>query len=151
VADAACQWSVDDETLATPSGALLLDDLEVGPSCLLGCVALRELSLQGTQLRTKTSPDRAAPSRLHKLDLSNCWPLKAMSNLAPATSFARAQLGALRDNLTDLQGLDKLVALETLDVTNICKEDFVHPAAVPSTGHAVGQRGHHRTLKYHPR
>jgi hypothetical protein len=44
-----------------------LDDL----SCLLGCVALRELSLQGTQV-TNESFAGLGPllARLHKLDLS---------------------------------------------------------------------------------
>jgi hypothetical protein len=46
-----------------------LDDL----SCLLGCVALRELSLQGTQVTNESFAglDRLL-ARLHKLDLSEC-------------------------------------------------------------------------------
>jgi hypothetical protein len=136
------------ETLVTLSlhGALPVDDL----SCLLGCVALRELSLQGTQV-TNESFAGLGPllARLHKLDLSGCKQLKAISNLAPATSLR--ELNLAYSGVADLRGLEKLVALETLDVTNIRTDRLVHPAAVPSTGHAVGQRGHHRTRKYHPR
>jgi hypothetical protein len=56
-------------------------------SCLLGCVALRELSLQGNQV-TNESFAGLGPllARLHKLDLSKCKLLKAISNLTPATS-----------------------------------------------------------------
>jgi Leucine-rich repeat (LRR) protein len=49
--------------------------------------------------------------------------LTAISNLAPATSLRELVL-AHCDNLTDLQGLEKLVALETLDVTNISATDL---------------------------
>jgi Leucine-rich repeat (LRR) protein len=110
------------EALVTLSlhGALPLDDL----SCLLGCVALRELSLQGTQV-TNESFAGLGPllARLHKLDLSRCGQLKAISNLAPATSLRELALADC-GNLTDLQGLEKLVALETLDVTSIRTEDL---------------------------
>jgi Leucine-rich repeat (LRR) protein len=92
-----------------------LDDL----SCLLGCVALRELSLRGTQV-TNESFAGLGPllARLHRLDLSWCEQLKAISNLAPATSLRELNL-TLCTNLRDLHSLDKLVALETLAVTNI--------------------------------
>jgi Leucine-rich repeat (LRR) protein len=43
--------------------------------------------------------------------------LKAISNLAPATSLR--ELNLADSGVADLQGLEKLVALETLDVTNI--------------------------------
>jgi Leucine-rich repeat (LRR) protein len=96
-----------------------LDDL----SCLLGCVALRELSLQGTQV-TNESFAGLGPllARLHKLDLSKCEQLKAISNLAPATSLRELNLAHSR--VKDLRGLEKLVALETLDVTNISTTDL---------------------------
>jgi Leucine-rich repeat (LRR) protein len=101
-------------------GALPLDRL----SCLLGCVALRELSLQGTSV-TNASFAGLGPllARLHELDLSECNCLKAISNLAPATSLRGLNL-AHCDNLTNLRGLQKLVALETLDVTGIRTEDL---------------------------
>jgi Leucine-rich repeat (LRR) protein len=102
--------------------ALLVDDL----SCLLGCVALRELSLQGTQVANESFAGLGPLlARLHKLDLSGCQQLKTISNLAPATSLRALNL-AHCGNLTDLQGLEKLVALETLDVTDtdICTEDL---------------------------
>jgi hypothetical protein len=56
-------------TLSLHGAQRPLDDL----SCLLGCVALRELSLQGTQV-TNESFAGLGPllARLHKLDLSGC-------------------------------------------------------------------------------
>jgi Leucine-rich repeat (LRR) protein len=96
-----------------------LDDL----SCLLGCVALRELSLKRTQV-TNESFAGLGPllARLHKLDLSRCKELKAISNLAPATSLS--ELTSAHSDVADLRGLEKLVALETLDVTGIRTEDL---------------------------
>jgi hypothetical protein len=109
------------ETLVTLSlhGALPVDDL----SCLLGCVALRELSLQDTQV-TNESFAGLGPllARLHKLDLSECEQLKAISNLAPATSLR--ELNLAHSGVADLRGLEKLVALETLDVTGISTADL---------------------------
>jgi Leucine-rich repeat (LRR) protein len=92
-------------------------------SCLLGCVALRELSLQGTQV-TNESFAGLGPllARLHKLDLSKCELLTAISNLAPATSLRELNLAHSR--VRDLRGLKKLVALEILDVTNIRTKDL---------------------------
>jgi Leucine-rich repeat (LRR) protein len=92
-------------------------------SCLLGCVALRELSLQGTRV-TNESFAGLGPllARLHNLDLSRCRQLKAISNLAPATSLR--ELNLAYSSVEDLGGLDKLVALETLDVTDISTEDL---------------------------
>jgi hypothetical protein len=109
------------ETLVTLSlhDARPLDDL----SCLLGCVALRELSLGGTQV-TNESFAGLGPllARLHKLDLSWCEELQAISNLAPATSLRELHLA--HSGVADLRGLEKLVALETLDVTDIGTEDL---------------------------
>jgi Leucine-rich repeat (LRR) protein len=96
-----------------------LDDL----SCLLGCVALRELSLRGTQV-TNESFAGLGPllARLHKLDLSECGQLTAISNLAPATSLR--ELNLADSDVADLRSLEELVALETLDTTNIRIEDL---------------------------
>jgi Leucine-rich repeat (LRR) protein len=96
-----------------------LDDL----SCLLSCVALRELSLQDTQV-TNESFVGLGPllARLRKLDLSGCKQLKAISNLAPATSLRELTLAD--SGVADLRGLENLVALETLDVTSIRTEDL---------------------------
>jgi Leucine-rich repeat (LRR) protein len=101
------------EALVTLSLHGALDDL----SCLLGCVALRELSVQGTQV-TNESFAGLGPllARLHKLDLSGCRQLKAISNLAPATSLR--ELNLADSGVADLRGLEELVALETLDVTS---------------------------------
>jgi Leucine-rich repeat (LRR) protein len=92
-------------------------------SCLLGCVALRELSLQATQVTNESFAglDRLLV-RLHKLDLSGGFKLKAISNLAPATSLR--ELNLADSGVADLRGLEKLVALETLDVTNIRTKDL---------------------------
>jgi Leucine-rich repeat (LRR) protein len=104
----------------SPRGELRLpDDLRH----LLGCVALRELSLQGTQV-TNESFSALLPllARLHKLDLSGCQQLKAISNLAPATSLR--ELNLAHSPVESLRGLEKLVALETLDVTDIHTKDL---------------------------
>jgi Leucine-rich repeat (LRR) protein len=109
------------EALVTLSlqGTRPLDDL----SCLRGCVALRELSLQSTQVTNETFAGLGPLlARLHKLDLSECKQVKAISNLAPATSLRELNLAHSRVEI--LRGLDKLVALETLDVTNIGTEDL---------------------------
>jgi internalin A len=92
-------------------------------SRLLGCVALRELSLHATQV-TNESFAGLGPLliRLHKLDLSGCYQLAAISNLAPATSLR--ELNLAHSGVTDLRGLEKLVALETLDVTDIRTTDL---------------------------
>jgi Leucine-rich repeat (LRR) protein len=86
-------------------------------SCLLGCVALRELSLGGTQVTNGSFAglDRLL-ARLHKLDLSVCQQLKAISNLAPATSLR--ELNLAYSGVESLRGLEELVALETVDVTD---------------------------------
>jgi Leucine-rich repeat (LRR) protein len=96
-----------------------LDEL----SCLLGCVALRELSLRGTQITNESFAGlEQLLARLHKLDLSGCKQLTAISNLAPATSLR--ELNLAYSSVEDLGGLDKLVALETLDVIDISTEDL---------------------------
>jgi hypothetical protein len=109
------------EALVTLSlqGARPVDDLK----CLLGCVALRELSLQGTWV-TNESFAGLGPlqARLHKLDLSECKHLRAISNLAPATSLR--ELNLADSDVVNLQGLEKLVALETLNVTGIRTDDL---------------------------
>jgi Leucine-rich repeat (LRR) protein len=127
-----CDWSSSawiplrllgetNEALVTLSlrGIDASDDL----SGLLDFVALRELSLQGTQV-TNESFAGLGPllARLHKLDLSECKQLKAISNLAPATSLR--ELNLAYSGVVDLRGLEELVALETLDVTDICTEDL---------------------------
>jgi Leucine-rich repeat (LRR) protein len=95
------------------------DDL----SCLLGCVALRELSLQGSQVMNESFAGlERLLARLHKLDLSRCRQLEAISNLAPATSLRELNLAYSR--VADLRGLEKLVALETLDVASISTTDL---------------------------
>jgi hypothetical protein len=100
-------------------GALPLDEL----GCLLGCVALRELSLHATQIKNESFAGLGPLlARLHKLDLSGCSRLKTISNLAPATSLRELNLAHSR--VEDLGGLNKLVALEVLDVTGIRTTDL---------------------------
>jgi Leucine-rich repeat (LRR) protein len=109
------------EALVTLSlqDALPVHDL----NCLLGCVALRELSLRGARV-TNESFAGLGPllARLHKLDLCACDQLKAISNLAPATSLR--ELNLAYSAVADLQGLEKLGALETLNVAGISTEDL---------------------------
>jgi Leucine-rich repeat (LRR) protein len=92
-------------------------------SRLLGCVALRELSLQGTRVTNEVFA-RLGPllPQLYKLDLSGCLQLKAISNLAPATSLR--ELNLAYSSVECLQGLEKLVALETLDMNDISTTDL---------------------------
>jgi hypothetical protein len=91
--------------------------------CLLGCVALRELSLHDTQVTNENFAGLGPLlARLHKLDVSWCGQLEAISNLAPATSLRELNLAHSR--VKDLRGLEKLVALETLDVTDIRTTDL---------------------------
>jgi hypothetical protein len=112
----------------------LRDDL----SCLLGCVALRELSLQGTQV-TNESFAGLGPllARLHKLDLSWCKQLKAISNLAPATSLR--ELNLAHSGVADLRRPGEAGRVGDAGCDQHSHRGLVHPAAVPSTGHAVGQ------------
>jgi Leucine-rich repeat (LRR) protein len=92
-------------------------------SCLLGCVALRELSLQGTQVTNASFAGlKRLLARLYKLDLSGCQQLKTISNLAPATSLR--ELNLAYSGVESLQGLEKLIALEVLDVTDIGTTDL---------------------------
>jgi Leucine-rich repeat (LRR) protein len=124
-------------------GALPVDDL----SCWLSCVALGELSLQGTQVPNASFAGLGPLlARLHKLDLSECKQVQAISNLAPATSLRELTLAD--SDVIDLRGLDKLVAFfDDAGRDQHSHRGLVHPAAVPSTGHAVFRRGHHRTRK----
>jgi Leucine-rich repeat (LRR) protein len=97
-----------------------LDDL----ACLLGCGALRELSLRGTRVTNENFAglDRLL-ARLQKLDLHGCQQLAAITNLVAATSLRELILTHCT-HLADLRGLEKLVALETLDVTYIGTDDL---------------------------
>jgi hypothetical protein len=110
------------------------DDL----SCLLGCVALRELSLQRTQVTNERFAGLGPLlARLHKLDLSWCEQLKAISNLAPATSLRELNLAHSKRHGFSRPGEAGRVGDAGRDPHR--HKGLVHPAAVPSTGHAVGQ------------
>jgi Leucine-rich repeat (LRR) protein len=56
-------------------------------------------------------------AQLHKLDLSGCHKLTAISNLAPCVALRELNLSD--SDVEDLRGLEKLVALETLDVSHL--------------------------------
>jgi Leucine-rich repeat (LRR) protein len=78
---------------------------------LRGLTALRELSLSSTSVTNESFAGlEQLLARLHKLDLSGCT-LKAISNLAPATSLRELNLSD--SGVVDLRGLEELVALET--------------------------------------
>jgi hypothetical protein len=123
------------EALVTLSlhGALPVDDL----SCLLGCVALRELSLQGTQVTNESfaglepAPSPAAQAGPQRV-------LAAEGDIEPRTGhlLARAQL-AYSASRSARPGEAGRVGDAGRDQHQ--HRGLVHPAAVPSTGHAVGQ------------
>jgi Leucine-rich repeat (LRR) protein len=86
--------------------------------------ALRELTLSFTPV-TNNSFAGLGPllARLHKLDLSGCYQLKAISNLSPATSLRELNLSD--SGVEDLRGLVELVSLKTLKIkrsTNAIKD-----------------------------
>jgi hypothetical protein len=85
---------------------------------LRGLVALRELSLASAPITDGhfAGIDRLL-ARLHKLDLRGCKQLKALSNLAPCVSLR--ELNLADSGIENLRGLEKLVALEVLDVSRI--------------------------------
>jgi Leucine-rich repeat (LRR) protein len=91
---------------------------------LQGLVALRELTLSSTPVTNESFAGlEQLLARLHKLDLSECHKLKAISNLAPATSLRELDLSY--SGINRLEGLQKLVALETLTIkhsTNAIKD-----------------------------
>jgi Leucine-rich repeat (LRR) protein len=80
---------------------------------LQSLVALRELILCNTAVSNDSFAglDRLL-SGLHKLDLSHCTQLTAISNLAPCISLRELHLSF--SGVESLEGLEKLVALETL-------------------------------------
>jgi Leucine-rich repeat (LRR) protein len=91
---------------------------------LQGLVALRELILRNTAVTNESFAglDRLL-GRLHKLDLRHCKQLTAISNLAPCASLRELDLSY--SGVKHLEGLDKLIALETLTIehaTNFIKD-----------------------------
>jgi Leucine-rich repeat (LRR) protein len=101
---------------------------------LRGLVALRELSLSNTAVTNAHFAGLGQLlARLHKLDLSGCKQLKAISNLAPCVSLRELNLADSR--VEDLQGLHKLVALETLNVKCIPARDWSVVQQCPRLAH----------------
>jgi Leucine-rich repeat (LRR) protein len=92
-------------------------------TALRGLMALRELTLQSTPVTDRYFAGlKHVLARLHKLDLSGCRELTTISNLAPCVSLR--ELNLAWSGVEDLQGLEKLVALETLDVIGIPARDW---------------------------
>jgi hypothetical protein len=90
---------------------------------LRGLMALRELTLRSTPVTDRYFAGlKHVLARLYKLDLSGCRKLTTISNLAPCVSLR--ELNLAWSGVEDLQGLEKLVALETLDVTGIPAGDW---------------------------
>jgi Leucine-rich repeat (LRR) protein len=90
---------------------------------LRGLMALRELTLRSTPVTDRYFAGlKHVLARLYKLDLSGCRKLRTISNLAPCVSLRELNLGY--SGVEDLQGLEKLVTLETLDVTRIPAGDW---------------------------
>jgi F-box/leucine-rich repeat protein 14 len=105
---------------------------------LRGLTALRELSLRSTAVTNAHFVGlEQLLARLHKLDLSECEKLKAISNLAPATSLRELTLA--RSGVEDLQGLQKLVALETLNVKCIPARDWSVVQKCPRLAHLTAE------------
>jgi Leucine-rich repeat (LRR) protein len=91
---------------------------------LQGLVALGELNLCNTAVTNESfiGLDRLL-GRLHKLGLRRCKRLTAISNLTPCASLRELDLSY--SGVKHLEGLDKLVALETLTIehaTNFVKD-----------------------------
>jgi hypothetical protein len=85
---------------------------------LRGCVALRELSLEGNFVDdTSFAGLRDVLSRLVKLNLSWCTGFTSVSGLVVCTSLRELNLSHSR--VADLRGLEQLPALETLDLRGI--------------------------------
>jgi Leucine-rich repeat (LRR) protein len=108
--------------------ALEVLDLTELPICELGalhgCVSLRELILANTLVTNESFAGlEGLLSRLHKLDLSGCYVLKAISNLTPCVSLRELSLSG-STSVVDLQGLEKMIALETLNLVNMRLTDF---------------------------
>jgi hypothetical protein len=87
---------------------------------LRGCVALRELSLEGSFV-----PDTSflglqdVLSRVVKLNLSACTGFTSVSGLVVCTSLRELNLS--RSSVNDLRGLERLPALEVLDLRGIAR------------------------------
>jgi Leucine-rich repeat (LRR) protein len=101
---------------------------------LRGLTALRELSLSNTAVTNESFAGlEQLLARLHKLDLSRCTRLTTMSNLAPCVSLRELNLAG--SCVRDLQGLQKLIALETLDVSCNLADDWSVVQQCPRLAH----------------
>jgi hypothetical protein len=85
---------------------------------LRGCVALRELSLEGSYVPdTRFTGLRDVLSQLVKLNLSECTGFTSVSSLTACVSLRDLNLSYT--SVADLRGLEELPALETLDLRGI--------------------------------
>jgi Leucine-rich repeat (LRR) protein len=94
--------------------------------------ALRDLSLQTTLLGTNAFAEiERMLSGLVTLDLSACENVTSVAMLAPCTSLRKLNLWD--SAVTDLEGIERLVALESLNVasTSVCDWSFLQRQDVP--------------------
>jgi hypothetical protein len=88
--------------------------------CILlrDCVALRELSLEASKVHTTLFTGLGdVLSRLVKLNLSRCTGFTSVSSLVVCTSLRELNLS--RSSVNDLRGLERLPALEVLDLRGV--------------------------------
>jgi hypothetical protein len=85
---------------------------------LRGCVALRELSLEGSYVPdTRLTGLQDVLSQLVKLNLSECTGFTSVSSLTACVSLRELNLSYT--SVADLRGLEELPALEVLDLRGI--------------------------------
>jgi Leucine-rich repeat (LRR) protein len=90
---------------------------------LQGLVSLRALTLSSTLVTNEHFAGlENVLAGLHTLDLSWCEELTMISNIAACVSLR--QLNLAWSGVEDLQGLERLVALETLDISSIPARDW---------------------------
>jgi Leucine-rich repeat (LRR) protein len=101
---------------------------------LQGLVALRALTLGSTPVTNEHFAGlENVLAGLHTLDLSWCEKLTMISNIAACVSLR--QLNLAYSGVEDLQGLERLVALETLDISCVPARDWCILRQCPQLAH----------------
>jgi hypothetical protein len=89
---------------------------------LRDCAALRELSLEARKVDSKIFTSlRGVLSRLVKLNLRECTGFTSVSGLVVCTSLRELNLS--HSSVNDLRGLERLPALEVLDLRGVMARD----------------------------
>jgi hypothetical protein len=89
---------------------------------LRDCAALRELSLEASFIHSKVFTSlRGVLSRLVKLNLRECTGFTSVSGLVVCTSLRELNLS--HSSVNDLHGLERLPALEVLDLRGVMARD----------------------------